>query len=50
VVEGDLKPREQIVTEGQLRLESGTKVEVTEQGVDDPQAKTLPDAALRISE
>lgn len=50
VVEGDLKPGERIVTEGQLRLESGTKVEVTEQGVDDPQAKTLPDAALRISE
>ena len=50
VISGDLKPGEKVVTEGQLRLESGTKVEVTEHGVVDPQAKTLPDAAVRISE
>jgi membrane fusion protein, multidrug efflux system len=50
VVEGALKPGERVVTEGQLRLESGTKVEISEQGVDDPQAKTLPDASMRISE
>jgi multidrug efflux system membrane fusion protein len=50
VVEGALKPGERVVIEGQLRLEDGTKVEVTEQGVSDPQAKTLPDAAVRISQ
>jgi multidrug efflux system membrane fusion protein len=50
VVEGELKSGEQIVVEGQLRLESGTKVEVTPNVAPDPQAKTLPEAAVRISE
>jgi multidrug efflux system membrane fusion protein len=50
VVEGDLKPGERIVSEGQLRLESGTKVEVAPDVPEDPQAKTLPDAAVRISQ
>jgi multidrug efflux system membrane fusion protein len=50
VVEGALKTGEKVVTEGQLRLESGAKVEVAADVPDDPQAKTLPDAAVRISE
>jgi multidrug efflux system membrane fusion protein len=50
VVEGALETGEKVVTEGQLRLESGAKVEVAADVPDDPQAKTLPDAAVRISE
>jgi multidrug efflux system membrane fusion protein len=50
VVTGDLKPGEQLVTEGQLRLENGTKVEILKQGGALPEAKSLPDAAVRISE
>jgi multidrug efflux system membrane fusion protein len=52
VIEGDLKPGERVVTEGQLRLEEGTKVEVTGQGATEPQSPSpsLPDAAVRISE
>jgi multidrug efflux system membrane fusion protein len=50
VIGGDLKPGEQVVTEGQLRLESGTKVEILKQGGAAPETKTLPDAAVRISE
>jgi multidrug efflux system membrane fusion protein len=50
VVEGDLKAGEKIVTEGQLRLESGTKVEVAADVPEDPQAKTLPDAAVKVSQ
>jgi len=38
------------VTEGQLRLESGTKVEVAADVPDDPQAKTLPEAAVKVSQ
>lgn len=50
VVTGDLKPGEQLVTEGQLRLEKGTKVEILKKGGALPDAKALPDAAVRISE
>jgi multidrug efflux system membrane fusion protein len=51
VVEGDLKPDEQVVTEGQLRLEAGTKVDVLKRGGAQPDAKAaIPDAAVRISE
>jgi multidrug efflux system membrane fusion protein len=50
VLEGDLKPGEQLVTEGQLRLENGVKVEILKQGGAQPEAKALPDAAVRISE
>jgi multidrug efflux system membrane fusion protein len=50
VVEGELKTGEKVVVEGQLRLESGTKVEVTADVAPDPQAKTLPESAVRISE
>ena len=50
VVEGDLKPGEQLVTEGQLRLETGTKVEILKTGGDLPETKALPDAAVRISQ
>ena len=51
VITGDLKPGEQVVTEGQLRLENGTKVEILERDVEPPGANTtLPDAAVRISE
>jgi multidrug efflux system membrane fusion protein len=50
VVTGDLKPGEQLVTEGQLRLENGTKVEILKQGGAQPESKALPDAAVRISE
>lgn len=51
VITGDLKPGEQVVTEGQLRLENGTKVEILKRDVEPPDAKTtLPDAAVRISE
>lgn len=54
VVEGDLKPGEKVVTEGQLRLENGAKVEVTAGGATDaapdPGSKTLPESAVRISQ
>ena len=50
VVQGDLKPGEQVVTEGQIRLEPGTKVEILKQGGAEPDAKALPDAAVRISQ
>jgi multidrug efflux system membrane fusion protein len=50
VVEGTLKPGEKVVTEGQLRLESGSKVEVSADVPDDPQAKTLPEAAVKVSQ
>jgi multidrug efflux system membrane fusion protein len=50
VITGDLKPGERVVTEGQLRLESGTKVEILKQGGVQPDAKSMPDAAVRISE
>jgi multidrug efflux system membrane fusion protein len=50
VIEGTLKPGEKVVTEGQLRLESGTKVEVSADVPDDPQAKTLPEAAVKVSQ
>ena len=53
VVEGDLKPGEQVVTEGQLRLESGTKVEVLQKGAAEPDQDaeaSLPEAAVRISQ
>jgi multidrug efflux system membrane fusion protein len=51
VVEGDLTPGEQVVTEGQLRLESGTKVDILKKGNAEPDAKAaLPDAAVRISQ
>jgi|AraplaMF_Col_mMF_1032025.scaffolds.fasta_scaffold00054_61 multidrug efflux system membrane fusion protein len=50
VVEGALKAGEKVVTEGQLRLESGAKVEVAADVPEDPQAKTLPDAAVRITQ
>jgi multidrug efflux system membrane fusion protein len=51
VVTGNLKPGEQVVTEGQLRLESGTKVEILKKDTAPPDAKApLPDAAVRISE
>ena len=50
VLEGDLKPGEQLVTEGQLRLENGVKVEILKEGGAQPEAKALPDAAVRISE
>jgi len=50
VVDGTLKVGEKVVTEGQLRLESGTKVEVAADVPDDPQAKTLPEAAVKVSQ
>jgi hypothetical protein len=51
VVQGKLKPGEQVVIEGQLRLENGAKVEILKQGGVEPNAKAaLPDAAVRISE
>jgi multidrug efflux system membrane fusion protein len=54
VVEGNLKTGEKVVTEGQLRLENGAKVEVTAGGATDaaPDAagKTLPESAVRISQ
>lgn len=51
VVQGKLKPGEQVVIEGQLRLENGAKVEIQKQGGVEPDAKAaLPDAAVRISE
>jgi multidrug efflux system membrane fusion protein len=50
VVTGNLKPGEQLVTEGQLRLENGTKVEILKQGGAQPDAKAQPEAAVRISE
>ncbi len=50
VITGDLKPGEQVVTEGQLRLETGIKVEILKQGGEQPEAKALPDTAVRISE
>jgi multidrug efflux system membrane fusion protein len=51
VVTGDLKPGEQVVTEGQLRLENGTKVDILKKNSAPPDAKApLPDAAVRISE
>jgi multidrug efflux system membrane fusion protein len=51
VVQGKLKPGEQVVIEGQLRLENGAKVEILKQGGVEPDAKAaLPDAAVRISE
>jgi multidrug efflux system membrane fusion protein len=50
VIQGDLKPGEQVVTEGQIRLENGTKVEILKQGGAQPDAKALPDAAVRISQ
>jgi multidrug efflux system membrane fusion protein len=50
VVEGALKAGEKIVTEGQLRLESGTKVEVAADVPDDPQSKTLPEAAVKVTQ
>jgi multidrug efflux system membrane fusion protein len=51
VIEGDLKAGEQVVTEGQLRLEAGTKVDVLKKGGVQPDAKAaIPDAAVRISE
>jgi multidrug efflux system membrane fusion protein len=51
VIDGDLKAGEQVVTEGQLRLEAGTKVDVLKKGGVQPDAKAaIPDAAVRISE
>jgi multidrug efflux system membrane fusion protein len=52
VVAGDLKPGEQVVTEGQIRLEAGTLVEILKKGgAPQPDAKAaVPDAAVRISE
>jgi hypothetical protein len=52
VVAGDLKPGEQVVTEGQIRLEAGTLVEILKKGgAAQPDAKAaVPDAAVRISE
>jgi multidrug efflux system membrane fusion protein len=54
VVEGNLKPGEKVVTEGQLRLENGAKVEVTAaaapDAAPDPDGKTLPESAVRISQ
>jgi multidrug efflux system membrane fusion protein len=51
VIQGDtLKPGEQVVTEGQIRLENGTKVEILKQGAAPADAKTQPEAAVRISQ
>jgi multidrug efflux system membrane fusion protein len=50
VVEGDLKAGDKVVTEGQLRLESGSKVEVAADVPDDPQSKTLPEASVKVGQ
>jgi multidrug efflux system membrane fusion protein len=50
VVEGALQPGEKIVTQGQLRLESGTKVEVAAGVAPDPQADTLPEGAVKVGQ
>ncbi|MDQ7247514.1 efflux RND transporter periplasmic adaptor subunit [Dongia sedimenti] len=49
VIEGDLKPGDQVVTEGQLRLENGTKVEVT--GTAAPEADaTTPSTSVSVGQ
>jgi multidrug efflux system membrane fusion protein len=50
VIQGELKPGEKVVTEGQIRLENGTKVEILKQGGAQPDAKVQPEAAVRISQ
>lgn len=50
VVDGDLKAGEKVVTEGQLRLESGSRVEIAADVPADPQSKTLPEAAAKVGQ
>ncbi|WP_395019260.1 efflux RND transporter periplasmic adaptor subunit [Dongia sp.] len=50
VVEGELKPGEKVVTEGQLRLENGAKVAVSAAVAPDPQAETLPEGAVKVGQ
>ncbi len=50
VIEGALKPGEKVVTEGQLRLENGAKVEVSAGAAPDPQTEPLPEGAVKVGQ